>query len=509
LSGGAPQSFWGLAEWRADLTPDALFAMDADSRRLSFAAYRDAVVHCGQVLDAMGVNERSVVGCQLPTWLETLILFGALARLGAIQIPLLPLYRERELSHVLDETSPDFLFVPGVWRGFDYPSLAAAMASSRPGLEVVVVDRVLPDGPLGRPAAATPDPSAVRWIYYTSGTTGRPKGARHTDSSLIAAAHSLVERYDLKPEDRGTIAFPVTHVGGVFMLLSGFISGSAHICFENFNGDESIALLRREGVTFPGNGTAFELAYLASQRRQPGTSILPLARAFPHGGDPKRQHIHEALRKEIGGVGNLSGYGLTEFPMIAAGDIRDTEERLTNRVGRPCEGIEIRVVDHEGRSCGSGVEGEILARGPSLCHGYVDTSLNAAAYDSDGFFRTSDLGYLDVQGYLEVTGRLKDLIIRKGEKISAAELEQILHEHPKIAEVTVIGLPDEERGERCCAVVVLRDEFESIDLSEIADLILARGLMRQKVPEQLEVRPTLPRDFYGKVKKAQLREELT
>jgi acyl-CoA synthetase (AMP-forming)/AMP-acid ligase II len=481
--------------------------MDADERTLTFATYQDAVERAAAMLHAIGVGPGTTVGWQLPTWLDSIVLLGALSWVGATQIPMLPLYRERDLSHVLRETSPPFLFVPGVWKGFDYPSLAAGVADAVPGLEVVVVDRTLLLGD-SRSAGVAPKPSEVRWIYYTSGTTGAPKGARHTDASLIAAAHSLRECYDIRPTDRGTIAFPVTHVGGVFMLLSGFISGCAHICFESFDGERSIELMRRQGVTFPGNGTAFELAYLAAQRRQPGTPILPLARAFPHGGDPKRPHVHQALKEEIGGVGNLSGYGLTEFPMIAAGNIRDTQEHLAKRVGRPCREIEVRIVDGDGKLCGRNVEGEILARGPSLCLGYVDASINASAFDGQGFFRTGDLGFLDDEGYLEVTGRLKDVIIRKGEKISASELEEILHEHPKIAEATVLGLPDEERGERCCAVVVLRDPTDTLDLSEIRDVILARGLMRYKVPEQLEIRPALPRDFFGKVKKVQLRNEL-
>jgi len=456
----------------------------------------------------MGIRPGTVVGWQLPTWIDSIVLLGALSRVGATQIPILPLYREHELGHVVIQARPDFLFVPGVWKGFDYPALARSMTAIRPQLELVVVDHELPGGSASHVAVADPRPAEPRWIYYTSGTTGSPKGARHSDSTVIAAGHALVERYDLAITDRSTIAFPVTHVGGIFMILAGFISGCGHICFESFEADVAVPFMRGWGVTFPGNGTSFELAYLAAQRRQPGDSIFPLARAFPHGGDTKRPHVHAALRDEIGGVGNLSGYGLTEFPMIACGDIRDSKEHLASRVGRPCEGIEIRIVDDAGARCPSGTEGEILARGPSLCAGYVDESANAASFADDGFFRTGDLGFVDDEGYLEVTGRLKDLIIRKGEKISAAELEEVLHANPKIAEVTVIGIPDPDSGERCCAVVVLRDPSQAIDLAEMGEWILAQGLMRQKIPEQLEIRESLPRDFYGKVKKNLLRAEL-
>lgn len=503
---GAPQTFWGLLTWRTSVTPDALFLVDTEGRELSFAGYRDEVEQLARVLGGMGVRSGSVVGWQLPTWIDSIVLLGALSAIGATQIPILPLYREHELGHVVTQTQPDFLFVPGTWRGFDYPSLAKQMVELDQKLRVVVVDYELPSGPSGdfEPSLDSTD---TRWIYYTSGTTGRPKGARHSDSTVIAAGHSLVECYDLGIDDRSTIAFPVTHVGGIFMLVAGFISGCGYICFENFDVDEAVPLMRGLGVTFPGNGTSFELAYLGVQRRQPGESIFPLARAFPHGGDTKRPHVHAALRDEIGGVGNLSGYGLTEFPMIACGDIRDSVEHLADRVGKPCTEIEVRIVDDSGNVCSPGVEGEILAKGPSLCDGYVDKSANASSFDEDGFFHTGDLGFVDVDGYLEVTGRLKDLIIRKGEKISAAELEEILHANPKIAEVSVIGIPDPDRGERACAVVVLRDPSNPIDLREMGEWVLAKGLMRQKVPEQLEIRPEMPRDFYGKVKKNILREE--
>lgn len=513
LPGGKRQTIWGLCAWRADATPDVLAFVDEDRTRLTFGQYRDLSITRAAELAARGIGPGTVVAWQLPTWLETLITCAALARLGAVQVPILPMHREREVGHILDDASVEFLMVPTTWGGFDYQEFATALRSTRPDVEVVTVEPGLtssaaPVAPI--PAAEPSDPDEVRWIFYTSGTTGPPKGARHTDGTLIAAGHSLRERYALGENDRGTLVFPITHVGGPFMLVSGLTSGAAHVVTAQFRVEEAIPLLQEEGVTFPGSGTAFEMLYLSEQRKHPGVPLLPLARAFPHGGDTKRPHIHLALRQEIGGVGILSGYGMTEFPMIASGDVTDTQERLDDRIGRLCPGNQIKIVDPgSGQVLGAGEEGEILARGPALCHGYVGEHLNEGAFDDQGFLKTGDVGYIDAHGYVEVTGRLKDIVIRKGEKISATELEDLFATHPSIAEVAIIGLPDDERGELCCAVLVLRSGAEPVDLVVLREFVTGHGLPVYMSPEQLEIRTSLPRDFFGKIKKVELRKELT
>ena len=254
--------------------------------------------------------------------------------------------------------------------------------------------------------------------------------------------------------------FPFTHVGGVLWLMNALLSGCALIASPCFDPLARIDVLARHGVTQAGAGTAFHQAYLAAQRERGGAAIFPRVRAFPGGGAPKPPQLHADVKRELGGAGIVSGYGMTECPVLAMGSPRDPDAKLAHTEGRACpESVQIRVVD-----------GELRVRAPQLFRGYLDAALDAAAFDADGWFRTGDLGHLDADGYVVVTGRLKDVIIRNGENISARELEDLLHAHPAVREVAVIGLPDPHTGERACAVVVPADPAVA------ADARRARGL---------------------------------
>jgi non-ribosomal peptide synthetase component E (peptide arylation enzyme) len=209
------------------------------------------------------------------------------------------------------------------------------------------------------------------------------------------------------------------------------------------------------------------------------------------------------VKAELGGAGVVSVYGLTEAPFVVLGSPRDPDAQLAASEGRAAGGAELRIAAADGRPCAPGEEGEIRVRGPQLCRGYLDPARTAEAFDADGFFRTGDLGRLDAAGFLSVSGRLKEIIIRKGEKISAKEVEDVLYAHPRVAEVAVIGVPDAATGERCCAVVVPADAA-ALDLDELARFCRAAGLAPQKWPERLELVEALPRNASGKVRKLEL-----
>jgi acyl-CoA synthetase (AMP-forming)/AMP-acid ligase II len=249
------------------------------------------------------------------------------------------------------------------------------------------------------------------------------------------------------------------------------------------------------------------MAYLAAQREQPDTPLFPDVRAFPGGASPKPPQLHYDIVKEMGGVGIVSGYGLTECPIITMGAVRDTDDHLAHTEGSATPGVEIKVVTLDGKVAGPDEEGEIRAKGPQLFRGYLDSTLDAEAFDDEGFFRTGDLGKLDAEGYITITGRLKDVIIRKGENISAKEIEDLLFKHPAIGDVAVIGLPDEASGERACAIVVPADKEAPPNLEDIFDFCSKSGLMTQKIPEQLEIVDVLPRNATGKILKHELRKQ--
>jgi acyl-CoA synthetase (AMP-forming)/AMP-acid ligase II len=390
--------------------------------------------------------------------------------------------------------------------------MAREIAADQPGLDVLVVDQKLPDG---EPSRLPPLPDApadaarapVRWVFYTSGTTADPKGARHTDRTIMASAYGMALAFELEARDRSALVFPFTHIGGIGWLFASLMAGCQAIVIEAFDPKTTIPVLQREGVTLAGAGTPFHMAYLAAQREQPGARLFPDVRAFPGGGAPKPPQLHYDVKRELGGVGIVSGYGLTECPILAMNTIRDPDEQLANTEGRPTPGVEVKVVQLDGTIAKPGEEGEIRVKGPMLFRGYLDSSLDADAFDEAGWFRTGDLGTQDADGFVAITGRLKDVIIRKGENISAKEIEDLLFTHAAIADVAVIGLPDSESGERACAVVVAKDTVAPPTLGQLFEFCTEAGFMTQKIPEQLEIVDVLPRNPTGKVLKHELREQ--
>ena len=446
------------------------------------------------------------------TWLESLVLVAALARLGAVQNPILPIYRHREVGFVTKQTGAKLLIVPSTWKGFDYEDMAREIAAEQPGLEVLVVDRKLPDAdPASLPPAASPSSSPedapVRWAFYTSGTTADPKGAQHTDRTIMASAYGMTLALGTQPDDVSALVFPFTHIGGIGWLFSSMMVGFKTIVVEAFDPSTTIPVLQREGVTLAGAGTPFHMAYLAAQRENPGEPLFPRARAYPGGGAAKPVQLHYDVKKELGGAGVVSGYGLTECPILAMATVDDPDVKLAETEGRTTPGVEVKVVKLDGSVASAAEEGEIRVKGPMLFRGYVDSSLDADAFDDDGWFRTGDLGVQDADGYIAITGRLKDVIIRKGETISAKEVEDLLFRHPAIGDVAVIGLQDEASGERACAIVVPADPEAPPTLKDLFDFSTEAGLMTQKIPEQLEIVDVLPRNATGKVLKHELRTQ--
>ncbi|MEU6218420.1 AMP-binding protein [Streptomyces sp. NPDC047022] len=489
---GASRTLWELAERRAALTPDRPVLLQGD-RSLSFGELRERAERVAAGLYGMGVRPGTVVAWQLPTRIETALLSFALVRLGAVQSPVIPFYRDHEVGFALRESRAEFFAVPGTWRGFDFAAMARRLGAK--GVFEAYDGEGLPDGD---PAVLPPPPAegtSVRWIYWTSGTTSDPKGVLHTDRSLIAGGSCLAHALHLSPDDVGSIAFPYAHIGGpdytVMLLLYGFPA----VMFEQFALPDALEEYRRHGVTVAGGSTAFYSMFLAEQRRRPGGKLIPTLRLLAGGGAPKPPELYHSVVREMG-VQLTHGYGMTEVPMITMGSPDDSAENLASTEGRPPEGMEIRIVD-----------GEVRLRGEAVCQGYLDPAQTEEAFDENGFLVTGDLGRLTADGHLVLTGRLKDVIIRKGENISAKEIEDLLHRHPAVQDVAVIGLPDEERGERVCAVAEQAPGTAALTLAAVTAYLRAEGLSVHKLPEQLEVVDALPRnDTLRKVLKYKLRE---
>jgi cyclohexanecarboxylate-CoA ligase len=507
------RSLWELVERRAEATPDGLLGVDEDGRTLTFAAYKAAAERAAAGLAAEhGVAEGTPVSWQLPTWFESMVLVAALSRLSAVQNPILPIYRKREVGFVAKQTGAELLIVPSQWKSFDFEAMAKEIAADQPGLSVLLCDRELPEAdpaslPGRPPAPDDPADAPIRWAFYTSGTTADPKGARHTDRTIMASAYGMAVALKLDEHDRNALLFPFTHIGGIGILCAGLMAGCRAIVAEAFDPSTSIPLLQRERITLAGSGTPFHMTYLAAQREHPDERLFPEVRAFPGGAAPKPPQLHYDMKAELGGVGIVSGWGLTEAPILTMGSVDDTDEQLAHTEGGPTPGVQLRAVTLDGKVAGAGEEGELRAKGPQLLRGYVDSSLDADAFDDDGWFRTGDLGRIDAGGHVTITGRLKDVILRKGETISAKEVEDLLFTSPQVADIAVIGLPDPRSGERACAVLVPADPSAPPTLADIADFCNQAGLMTQKIPEQLEIVDVLPRNPTGKVLKHELRKQ--
>jgi len=507
---GAP-TLWELVERRAEATPEAVLAHEDTGRELTFAGYRDACLRAAAGLHAdFGVTRDTSVSWELPTWNESLVLVGALARLGARQNPLIPIYRGREVGFITEQSGASLLIVPTVYRGFDFEAMALEIAAEHHGLRVLVVDRELPQGdPSELPEVEAPPATAaeapIRWLFYTSGTTADPKGAPHSDLTVMASALAMAECLDIRADDVSALVFPFTHIGGIGWLLASLFTGCTLLTTESFDPVATPAFLADNHVTLAGSGTPFHLAYLAAQRAAGDEPLFPQVRSYPGGGAPKPPQLHHDLKEEIGGVGIVSGYGLTEAPIVVMASTTDPDDKLADTEGRPTPGVELIVVGLDGRRAGPGVEGEIRLKGPQVIRGYLDPSLDADAFDEGGYFRTGDLGIVDQDGYVTITGRLKDVIIRHGENISAKEIEDLLYTHPAVADVAVIGLPDPTTGERACAVVAVK-EGHSFAFDVMVAYLKGKELRLQAIPEQLVVIESVPRNPAGKILKHTLRQ---
>lgn len=481
-------------------TPDRVLIVDGDVELDAQTLERRA----GSLAAAMAqrMPAGSVVSFMLPNWHEAAVVYLAAAMAGMVVNPILPSLRDAELRFILADADVRMIFIPGEFRGFDYPAMLTRVAADLPAPPEAVVIRgrhpghtTLDDLLTGPPRAALElDPGAVRMLMYTSGTTGRPKGVLHTDASIRALIHQLGEHWRIDAGDTFLVPSPIAHIGGsIYAFECPLLLGSVAVLMQRWEPDDAVTLMRRHRCTHMAGATPFLDGLLGAAER--AGSRLPDLKVFICGGASVPPSL---IRRAAGYFANAvvtRVYGSTEVPVSTVGSTGDPD-RAADADGRP--GIaDIAVVD-----------GEIRVRGPQMLKGYLHSADDRDAFDEDGYFRTGDLGHLTDDGYLVVTGRAKDIIIRNGENISPKEVEDILIGHPGIAEIAVVGVPDPRTGERACAVITPGDGATP-DVTELRDLLAAHGLARFKAPEQVEVWDALPKNDAGKVLKHRIRATLT
>ncbi|MWA02375.1 AMP-binding protein [Actinomadura sp. LD22] len=463
-------------------------------------------------LAGLGVRPGDVVAFQLTNRVENAIVHAAVLLCGAVALPIVPIYKLREVSFVLRQSGAAALIA--------FPGMAAEVLAVRddlPDLRAVIAIRDGADVPVPRgatawteleaseslPARAPAPPDEVAVLVYTSGTTAEPKGVQHTHRTLIAEMATLP---GVRRNADGVVyldAFPPGHVAGLNVVLRALIHGLSTVFMERWNAEVALDLIHRHGVTSSA-GVPFHLAALldAAERTGRGTGTL---RDYLVGAASVPPVLVE--RAQRAGVAAYRSYGSSEHPTISSGTPDDPLAKRARTDGRPMPCNEVRIVDAQGRELPLGQDGEILSRGPELFPGYRDDALNAAAFTQDGWLRTGDVGRMDDDGYLTVTDRLKDIIVRGGEKISSKEVEDLLAAHPSVAEAVAIAEPDERYGERVCAFAVLHPGAY-LDMDTVRDHFAAAGAARQKTPERLILVDTLPRTAAGKVRKTDLRASL-
>jgi acyl-coenzyme A synthetase/AMP-(fatty) acid ligase len=507
------KTYWTLIADAARRGSSRPLLADEHGRSLTALQLHDAACATAAAFAERGIGAKSVVSWQLPTTLEAVVVMTALARLGAVQNPIIPILREAEVGFITDQLATEFFVVPEFWRGFDHGGLAKALASDR-GFEVITVDLATPPAagelrlPRSRVDALTAPPESAgdtRWIYYSSGTTAAPKGIRHTDASVMAGGMGLVRMNGITGNDVDPIAFPIAHIGGAVMLAAALLTGMRLALFEVFDPATTPLSIAAHNPTFLGTATPFFVAFLEAQRVHGDRPLFGSLRGCLAGGAPITAELGRQVRETFGVAGIANAWGLTEFPVATSPPLTAAPEVLDYTVGTPGPGVSVRVVDNAGNEVPVGHEGELRLKGPQCFVGYADAALDAGAFDGDGWLRTGDLGLIDANGNVRVTGRIKDAIIRNAENVSALEVENVLATHPGVADVAVIGVPDRSAGERVCAVVVPASA-DGVSLESLVQHCHSRGLSRYKHPERLVITDALPRNQFGKVIKKDLRE---
>jgi acyl-CoA synthetase (AMP-forming)/AMP-acid ligase II len=479
--------------------------VDADARRLV------------ALLRELGVQPGEAVAFQLPNWREAVVSFAALALGGYVLVPIVHIYGRKEVGFILEQSGAVAYISPPAYGHVDYDAIVAAAAPPALRLHVVVGDaeaHVTRHGvarigwsacaertPASELPAALPDDVAV--LAYTSGTTADPKGVIHDHRTLLAELRHM--KTWMTPGKPNLIGSPVTHATGMLGAVLGPLATGQDIhLIDRWDPGHALEVMLEARI---GSGSGASV-FLASLLDHPDftPAHAALMRRIGLGGAPVPLALAE--RAASHGVTLIRSYGSTEHPSTTGSTFEDTADHRHCTDGRACPGVEIRLVDADGADVPPGTPGEILSRGPDLCLGYTDPALTAAAFDGDGWYHTGDVGILDRDGFLTITDRMKDIIIRGGENISAAEVEQALHALPGVAEAAVVAAPDARLGEHACAIVRMQPGAAPVTLADVTAHLSRVGLARQKWPEELRLVTDFPRTASGKIRKVDLRARL-
>lgn len=518
------QGLWGDASladyWQqtARAMPDKIAVVDNHGASYTYSALDHAASCLANWMLAKGIESGDRIAFQLPGWCEFTVIYLACLKIGAVSVPLLPSWREAELVWVLNKCQAKMFFAPTLFKQTRPVDLILPLQNQLPQLQQIVgVDKLAPatsslslsqiiadNTPLT--TAITTHGDELAAVLFTSGTEGLPKGVMLTHNNILASERAYCARLNLTWQDVFMMPAPLGHATGFLHgVTAPFLIGARSVLLDIFTPDACLALLEQQRCTCMLGATPFVYDLLNILEKQPAD--LSALRFFLCGGTTIPKKVARECQQL--GIKLLSVYGSTESSPHAVVNLDDPLSRFMHTDGYAAAGVEIKVVDDARKTLPPGCEGEEASRGPNVFMGYFDEpELTARALDEEGWYYSGDLCRMDEAGYIKITGRKKDIIVRGGENISSREVEDILLQHPKIHDACVVAMPDERLGERSCAYVVLKAPHHSLSLEEVVAFFSRKRVAKYKYPEHIVVIEKLPRTASGKIQKFLLRKDI-
>jgi acyl-CoA synthetase (AMP-forming)/AMP-acid ligase II len=493
--------------------PNRLLVIDGDKRLLAGELYEKAQI-LARVFVERGFEPGDVISFMLPNWHETCIIYLGATLAGLVAHPLVTAYREAELRFFLADSGSRMIFVPRrVRNSMIFDAARAAVADYDNPPEIVLVRDEEPgftslDALLATKSdAALPskvDPDAVRMVCYTSGTTGRPKGVLHTHNTIAAAVGQIHKYWQVNPGDSFFVPSPISHMGGsIYAFEIPILYGTVAVLQEMWDAEQAITKMDEHRCTHMAGATPFLQGLLAQGKAS--NIKLPALRVFICGGAAVPPTLIREAHDWFAHSRVQRVFGSTEVPTITIGSFGEGDFYHAAETDGMIGISTVKLIDADGKE--TRTEGEVLAKGPQMFLGYLHDEDNAASFDDEGFFKTGDIAVLVDDHYLRISGRLKDIIIRQGENIAPKEIEDLLIQHPDIADVTIVGLPSPKTGELACAVIVPRGDAKP-DVATLREFLEEKKVAKYKMPERVELWQELPRSSIGKVLKVDIRQTL-
>ncbi|EEY5865794.1 cyclohexanecarboxylate-CoA ligase [Escherichia coli] len=518
------QGLWGDASladyWQqtARAMPDKIAVVDNHGASYTYSALDHAARCLANWMLAKGIESGDRIAFQLPGWCEFTVIYLACLKIGAVSVPLLPSWRKAELVWVLNKCQAKMFFAPTLFKQTRPVDLILPLQNQLPQLQQIVgVDKLAPATSslslsqiiadnTSLTTAITTHGDELAAVLFTSGTEGLPKGVMLTHNNILASERAYCVRLNLTWQDVFMMPAPLGHATGFLHgVTAPFLIGARSVLLDIFTPDACLALLEQQRCTCMLGATPFVYDLLNLLEKQPAD--LSALRFFLCGGTTIPKKVARECQQR--GIKLLSVYGSTESSPHAVVNLDDPLSRFMHTDGYAAAGVEIKVVDDARKTLPPGCEGEEASRGPNVFMGYFDEpELTARALDEEGWYYSGDLCRMDEAGYIKITGRKKDIIVRGGENISSREVEDILLQHPKIHDACVVAMPDERLGERSCAYVVLKAPHHSLSLEEVVAFFSRKRVAKYKYPEHIVVIEKLPRTASGKIQKFLLRKDI-